>query len=149
MSADQYITIAILALTFVLLIKSNIPPVAVFVGSLTLTITFRLAPLDQSLKGFSNSGMLTVGALLMVAAGMYRTGAITLITEKLIGRPKSLLSAQAKILPPVAVGRVAGSDHSNKLFSIKEHPISNGFQVLWGCFQARNIGHNHSSVHGA
>ena len=43
----------------------------------------------------------------------------------------------------------AGSDHSNRLFSIKEHPISNGFQVLWGCFQARNIGHNHSSVHRA
>jgi di/tricarboxylate transporter len=104
MSADQYITIAILTLTFTLLIKSKIPPVAIFVGALTLTITFRLAPLDQSLKGFSNPGMLTIGALLMVAAGMYRTGAITLITEKLIGRPKSLLAAQAKILPPVAVG---------------------------------------------
>jgi len=104
MSMDQYLTIAILALTFGLLIKSKIPPVAVFVGALTLTITFRLAPLDQSLKGFSNSGMLTVGALLMVAAGMYRTGAITLITEKLIGHPKTLLAAQAKILPPVAVG---------------------------------------------
>ena len=50
MSADQCITIAILALTF---------------------------------------------ALIMVAAGMYRTGAITLITEKLIGRLKSLLAAQA------------------------------------------------------
>jgi di/tricarboxylate transporter len=71
---------------------------------LTLTITFHLAPLGDSLKGFSNSGMLTVGALLMVAAGMYRTGAITLITDKLIGLPKSLLAAQAKILPPVAVG---------------------------------------------
>jgi di/tricarboxylate transporter len=104
MSADQYITIAILALTFALLIKSKIPPVAVFVGALTLTITFHLAPLGDSLKGFSNSGMLTVGALLMVAAGMYRTGAITLITDKLIGLPKSLLAAQAKILPPVAVG---------------------------------------------
>ena len=68
MSADQYITIAILALTFVFLIKSNIPPVAVFVGALTLTITFRLTPLGGSLKGFSNPGMLTVGALLMVAA---------------------------------------------------------------------------------
>lgn len=44
MTADQYITIAILALTFALLIKSKIPPVAVFVGALTLTITFRLAP---------------------------------------------------------------------------------------------------------
>jgi di/tricarboxylate transporter len=104
MTADQYITIAILALTFALLIKSKIPPVAVFVGALTLTITFRLAPLGDSLKGFSNSGMLTVGALLMVAAGMYRTGAITLITEKLIGSPKSLLAAQARILPPVALG---------------------------------------------
>ncbi len=104
MTTDQYITIAILALTFTLLIKSKIPPVAVFVGALTLTITFRLAPLGESLKGFSNPGMLTVGALLMVAAGMYRTGAITLITDKLIGLPKSLLAAQAKILPPVAVG---------------------------------------------
>ena len=104
MSADQHIMIAILALTFALLIKSKIPPVAVFVGALTLTVTFRLAPLDESLKGFSNPGMLTVGALLMVAAGMYRTGAITLITDKLIGLPKSLLAAQAKILPPVAVG---------------------------------------------
>ncbi len=44
MTADQYITIAILVLTFALLIKSKIPPVAVFVGALTLTITFRLAP---------------------------------------------------------------------------------------------------------
>jgi hypothetical protein len=87
-------TIVILAVTFVLLIKSKIPPVTVFVGALTLTITLRLAPLDQSLKGFSNSGMLTVGVLLMVAAGMYRTGAITLITEKLIGRPKSIISAE-------------------------------------------------------
>ncbi|MBW1742781.1 MAG: SLC13 family permease [Deltaproteobacteria bacterium] len=104
MFADQYITIAILALTFALLIKSKIPPVAVFVGALTLTITFGLAPLGDSLKGFSNSGMLTVGALLMVAAGMYRTGAITVIADKLIGRPKSLLAAQARILPPVAVG---------------------------------------------
>jgi di/tricarboxylate transporter len=35
---------------------------------------------------------------------MYRTGAITLITDKLIGLPKSLLAAQVKLLPPVAVG---------------------------------------------
>lgn len=104
MSVQATITIVILAITFVLLIKSKISPVAVFVGALTLTITFRLAPLDQSLKGFSNPGMLTVGVLLMVAAGMYRTGAITLITEKLIGRPKSIISAQLRILPPVAVG---------------------------------------------
>jgi di/tricarboxylate transporter len=101
---DQYITIAILSLTFALLIKGKLPPVAVFVGALTLTITFRLAPIDESLKGFSNPGMLTVGALFMVAAGMYHTGAITLISEKLVGRPRSVIAAQTRILPSVAVG---------------------------------------------
>jgi di/tricarboxylate transporter len=104
MSFDAYLTLAILALAFALLFKTRIPPVAIFLGALTLTITFRLAPLDQSLKGFANSGMMTIGVLYMIAAGMYRTGAITLITEKLIGRPKSLPAAQAKILLPVAAG---------------------------------------------
>ena len=104
MTPNIIITIAILALTFALLIKSKLPPVFIFVGALTLTITFRLAPLKESLKGFSNPGMLTVGVLLIVAAGMYRTGAITLIAEKLIGRPKNELDAQIRILPPVAIG---------------------------------------------
>lgn len=104
MSVDAYLTITILALTFVLLIKTKIPPVAVFVGALTLTMAFHLAPLEESLKGFSNRGVLTIGALFMVAAGMYSTGAITMITDKLIGRPKTLFAAQLKILPPVAIG---------------------------------------------
>jgi di/tricarboxylate transporter len=104
MTTDQIITVAILALTFFLLIRTKLPPAAVFLGALTLTMTFKLAPVDQSLKGFANPGMLTVGALFMVAAGMYSTGAITMITEKLIGTPKTLLGAQLKILPPVAIG---------------------------------------------
>jgi di/tricarboxylate transporter len=48
--------------------------------------------------------VLTIGALYMVAAGMYRTGAITMISEKLTGRPRSLLAAQTRVLPPVALG---------------------------------------------
>ena len=103
MTVEMWITTIILIGMFGLLMKTKIPPVVVFVGALTLTITFRLAPLGESLKGFSNQGMLTVGVLLMVAAGMYRTGAITLITEKLIGQPKKLIGAQMKILPPVAI----------------------------------------------
>jgi len=101
---EIYITIAILALTFGLLIFSKLPPAAIFVGALTLTITFKLAPLADSLKGFNNPGVLTVGALFMIAAGMYSTGAISILSEKLIGRPKSVLQAQLKILPNIAFG---------------------------------------------
>ena len=99
MTIDAYITIAILALTFGLVIRTKLPPALIFLGALTLTITFRIAPLKESLKGFSNPGVLTIGAFFMVAAGMYSTGAIGMITDKLIGRPKTLFSAQLRILP--------------------------------------------------
>jgi di/tricarboxylate transporter len=101
---EMYLTIAILTLTFGLLIFTKLPPVAIFVGALTLTITFDLAPLTDSLKGFNNPGVLTVGALFMIAAGMYSTGAISILSDKLIGRPKTVLQAQLKILPNIALG---------------------------------------------
>ena len=104
MSIEIIITIVILAVTFALLLLTRISPVAIFVGALTMTITCELAPLQQSLKGFSNSGVLTIAALFMVAAGMYSTGAITIISEWLIGRPKKLITAQLKILPSISFG---------------------------------------------
>ncbi len=104
MSLDAWLTIGILVATFAALIATRLPPATVFLGALTFCVTFDLAPLDRSLAGFSNSGVLTIGALFMVAAGMYSTGAITLLSDKVIGRPKTILGAQMKILPPIAVG---------------------------------------------
>ena len=104
MSTDAWLMVGILGITFALMIFTKLPPAAVFVGALTMTITFRLAPLEASLKGFSNPGVLTIGSLFMVAAGMYRTGAITMISAKLIGRPQNLMAAQTRILGPVAFG---------------------------------------------
>lgn len=104
MTVAAGITLAILTATFALLIKTKIPPAVVFIGSLTAALTFRLAPQAELLKGFQNSGMLTVGILFVVAAGMYATGAITMVMDKIIGHPKRLLAAQLKILPPISIG---------------------------------------------
>ncbi len=102
MSIAAYMTLAILVVTFVLLIKTKIPPPVVFLGALTAALTFQLAPQAELLKGFRNSGMLTVGILFVVAAGMYSTGAITMVMDKIIGRPRNLLTPQLKILPPIS-----------------------------------------------
>ena len=104
MSLDAWLTIGILVAIFAALLATRLPPATVFLGALTLCVTFDLAPLDRSLAGFSNSGVLTIGALFMVAAGMYSTGAISLLSDKVIGRPKTILGAQMKILPPIAAG---------------------------------------------
>ena len=104
MTLNAYLTLAIIVVTFVLLVRTRIPPTALFLGALTAAITLKLAPAHELLKGFSNQGMLTVGVLYLVAGGMYATGAITAIMDKLIGRPKTIMGAQIKILPPIAVG---------------------------------------------
>ena len=104
MTFDAWLTLAILAATFATLVATKLPPVTVFLGALTLCVTFGLAPIERCLAGFANPGVVTIGVLFMVAAGMYSTGAITLLSDKFIGRPKTMLTAQLKILPPIAVG---------------------------------------------
>lgn len=104
MSLQGWIMLVILIVMFGLLIWNKLPTWLVFVGTLAVAMTLRLAPEDELLKGFANSGVATVGVLFIVAAGMYSTGAITLIADRMIGLPKTLSSAQLKILPPVAVG---------------------------------------------
>ena len=81
-------------------------------GTLTAAMTFKLAPADALLKGFSNSGVVTVAALFPVAAGMHSTGAITLLSKLLLGRPKTLAAAQMKILPPIAIGMRLSEQHA-------------------------------------
>lgn len=96
-----WLTLAILIVMFVFLVWNKLPSWLVFVGTLTVAMTLKLAPAAALLKGYSNTGVVTVAALYPVAAGMYSTGAISLISEKLIGLPKSILAAQLKIFVPV------------------------------------------------
>ena len=45
MSVDAWITIAILVLMFITLLATKLPPATVFLGALTLYVTFDLAPI--------------------------------------------------------------------------------------------------------
>ncbi|MEZ5125015.1 MAG: SLC13 family permease [Thermoleophilia bacterium] len=102
MSLDAWIVLAMLAAMFALLIATKWPAWIIFLATLTAAITLRVAPEAALLKGFANSGVLTVAVLFMVAAGMYRTGAITLIADRLLGRPRGDNQALRRLLGPLA-----------------------------------------------
>jgi di/tricarboxylate transporter len=104
MTVQAWIMLGILAGMFSFLVWDRFPAWLVFMGTLTAAMTFKLAAPDALLKGFSNSGVVTVAALFPVAAGMYSTGAISLVSRYVIGQPRTLGAAQVKILPPVAIG---------------------------------------------
>jgi Mg2+/citrate symporter len=85
METQAWITLALLIIMFALLVRGQIPTWLVFMGTLTVMITLQLASVEDLLKGFSNSRVITVGVLFVVPARMYSTGAITLLSDKLIG----------------------------------------------------------------
>lgn len=88
---------------FVVLVWNKLPIWLVFIGTITVAMTLQLASPAALLKGYSNTGVVTVAALYPVAAGMYATGAISLLSERVIGLPKSVAMAQLKVFIPVAV----------------------------------------------
>jgi di/tricarboxylate transporter len=95
-------TLGLLIATIVFLVWNKLPIWLVFIGAITVAMTLRLASAADLLKGYSNTGVITVAALYPVAASMYATGAISLLTEWAVGLPKSLATARVKIFVPVA-----------------------------------------------
>ena len=57
----------------------------------------------QAWQGFSNGGVLTVGALFVVAKAVDSTGVVSIVMKKILGKPKSLFVAQMRLLFPVAI----------------------------------------------
>ena len=104
MSADALTMLIILIGMFAVLVWDRFPAWAVFMTTLTACMTLGLAPQTDLLKGFANPGVVTVAVLFVVAAGMYSTGAITLLANRLIGLPTSMRQAQTKIMLPIAAG---------------------------------------------
>ena len=103
MTIASWTTLGLLVAMFGFLVWNKFPIWLVFIGSLTVAMTLRLAPPAALVKGYSNTGVITVAALYPVAAGMYATGAISLLSERLIGLPKSLTVAQLRTFVPVSL----------------------------------------------
>jgi di/tricarboxylate transporter len=58
-------------------------------GALVLVTVARIVTPDEALVGFSNSGMLTVGALYVVAAALRETGALDIAGSWVLGKTNS------------------------------------------------------------
>lgn len=95
---------ALLAVLFILLIATKYPAWILFLGTLTIAMTFGLAAPEALLKGFANTGVLSVAVLFMVAYGMYSTGAIIIIVDILMGFPHTLNQTLTRILFPIGAG---------------------------------------------
>jgi len=80
----------------------NFSPDALLLGGLVIVTVAKITSPEESLSGFSNPAVLTVGALYVVAAALRQTGVIDRMGQWLFGRCNSergLLTRMAVVLP--------------------------------------------------
>jgi len=73
----------------------------VLVGGVSLLLLAGVLTPAEALHGFSNAGMVTVAVLYVVAAGLRETGAIGWLVQGVLGRPRTLVRAQMRLMTPV------------------------------------------------
>ncbi|MBA54294.1 MAG: SLC13 family permease [Pseudomonadales bacterium] len=80
---------------------TRIGPHLVMMAVLTILSSLGILSGTEALAGFANSGLITVAAMFVVAAGIHGSGGIDLLVNKVLGQPTSIRSALGRIFGPV------------------------------------------------
>ncbi|MEB4589895.1 SLC13 family permease [Candidatus Thiothrix sp. Deng01] len=81
---------------------SRIAPDLILMAALIVLLVSGVVSPEDAFAGFGNTGLMTIAALYVVAAGLRETGAIQCITGRLLGQPKTVRAAQFRMLLPTA-----------------------------------------------
>nr|WP_010131817.1 SLC13 family permease [Microbulbifer agarilyticus] len=83
------------------LIFTRVHAYLVMMAALTLlSVSGVLTPIE-ALSGFSNSGLITVAAMFVVATGIHASGGIDMLVKHVLGRPKGTRAAMLRVFAPV------------------------------------------------
>lgn len=85
------------------LVFTRVQPHIAMMAALTLLSATGILTSSEALAGFSNSGLITVAAMFVVAAGLHSSGGIDILVNRLLGTPTTLRSAMLRIFSPVVV----------------------------------------------
>lgn len=98
-----WFTLGVVALVFAVMVRGlRTPDVTLLAGAVVLALAGVIAPADL-LHGFSNEGMVTVGALYVVAAGLRETGALDSLGRLVLPGKRSHAPLLPRLCPPVAL----------------------------------------------
>ena len=91
-------TSVVTVITLVFLLQGRRAPDMVMMGAVIALLAAGILTPAEALGGMSNEGMITVAALFVVAVAVERTGALAAIVDHLLGRPRSLATAQIRTM---------------------------------------------------
>lgn len=106
MSWEAWLTLAVVV-AMVVAMARNLASDLIMLGAVVIFLTAGLfsksfPDAGKLLQGLGNEAVVTVAVLYVVVSGLSRTGAMELITRPLLGSPRTVAGAQARLMLPVA-----------------------------------------------
>jgi len=99
---EAWTTVGVLVFCVTVFLVTHISADVVFIGGASLLLVLGILEPHEALSGLGQEGLVTVGVLYVVVAGIRATGGMAWIVQNLLGRPRSVLYAQARVMGPVA-----------------------------------------------
>ena len=103
MTADAWLTLAVVVAVLVLLVRGSQSPAIVIFGATVTLLVLGVIDTGQALSGFSNPAPFTVAALYVVAAAVEKTGALTPVLQRTLGETGYVRRPLLRVLAPSAV----------------------------------------------
>lgn len=103
MTWQGWFTIAVTLAVLITLTLTRVRPHIAMICALTILLFVGIIDGKQAFEGFSNSGLITVAAMFIVAAGLHASGGVDIFVKSLLGKPKSIRYAYLRIFAPVIV----------------------------------------------
>jgi len=97
-----WLTLGVLSFVFGMLAFSRLSSDLILIGAVLILLVAGVIDSKESLNGLANENLIAVALLYVVGAGMADTGGMTLLAEKMLGRPKTPETAVIRLMLPVA-----------------------------------------------
>lgn len=103
MGLPAWLSIGVVLSCVALLVFSRIGPELILFGGVIVLLTAGVLTPAQALEGFANEGLMTVAMMYVVAGGIRETGGMDFVVHYVLGRPKRVVIAQARLMLPVVM----------------------------------------------
>jgi di/tricarboxylate transporter len=101
MPLDAWITVIVIVSCLGTMIFTRISPDAILLAGLAMLLLTGVLGVEEAFSGFSNTGLLTVAVMYVIAGGLRQTGALDVVIKHVFGRPRSIAVAQLRMMAPV------------------------------------------------
>ena len=103
MEWQGWFSLSLMVAALAVLILTRTGPHLVMMAVLTLLSLSGVLSAGEALAGFANAGLITVACMFVVAAGVHASGGVDMLVSRVLGRPKSVRGALARIFAPVVL----------------------------------------------